>query len=275
MNENYKADDILSSRRCQSKKKAEHRELNPDLSKESITQAIENQYLDKQYLQALFPSREISKRDVVEINKVLKDENSDRYSELLSLVLEHKDILNQKECPDLITYLRAMKYVGHITIGKSFYEAYVAAHSDIKDIQAMYLSDSDALKETLKKKAMLYSKSKLVMQITKALDYPLHLVYAGYRHQAIETLRREMNKAPLPRDRIQAADRLLAHLAPTLESTTNILNVNINKDGEKNILETYREAMMKFVTEKKELLESNTTIDAKEIINLGAEKDDN
>lgn len=274
MNENFKQDTLLRQRRYRSKQRAEHRELNPDLSKEAITQAIDNQYLDKQYLQALFPTRNISKKDVVEINKVLKDESSERYNELLSLVLEHKDILNQKECPDLITYLRAMKYVGYITMGKSFYEAYVAAHSDIHDIQAMYLSDSDTLKETLKKKAMLYSKSKLVMQITKALDYPLHLVYAGYRHQAIETLRREMNKAPLPRDRIQAADRLLAHLAPTLESTTNILNVNVGSGGEKNILETYREAMMKFVTEKKELLESNKTIDAKEVINLGVKQDD-
>ena len=87
-----------------------------------------------------------------------------------------------------------------------------------------------------------------------------------------------MNKAPLPRDRIQAADRLLAHLAPTLEQTTNILNVNVNTGTEqKNILETYKEAMMKFVEEKKTLLESanknGDVIDVKEVINLGAKNE--
>lgn len=255
-------------------KKLDSKELGKDITRDSVVTAVQEQNLNRQHIQALFPNRKITKQDIKDVNRVLKDDSSERYNELLALVLEHKNILDQKDCPDLITYLRAVKYVGYITMGKTFEEAYLAAHSDVREILLLHLSGEEKKKEQLKQKAMLYSKSKLVMQITKALDYPLHLVYAGYRHQAIETLRREMNKAPLPKDRIQAADRLLAHLAPTLESTTNILNVNVGSGGEKNILETYREAMMKFVTEKKELLESNKTIDAKEVINLGVKQDD-
>lgn len=53
------------------------------------------------------------------------------------------------------------------------------------------------------------------------------------------------------------------------------MNVNTGTD-QKNILETYKEAMMKFVEEKKTLLESanknGEVIDVKEVINLGVNK---
>ena len=245
------------------------KESNDDLKQALVEHSIANQELSQKYLSNLL-GMNVSKQDTADINAIMKD-NEERYNELLSLVLEHKHILKDPSCPDLISYVRAMKYVGYLTMGKNFYDAYVASHSDVKDVQGLIMNGK---REVIENRAKLFGKSKLVLKITQALDAPLCWLYAGFRHQAIDRLREEMNKAPLPRDRIQAADRLLAHLAPTLEQTTNILNVNVNTGTEqKNILETYKEAMMKFVEEKKTLLESanknGEVIDVKEVINLG------
>ena len=273
MNNNYKQDPTLSTRRTKAYKKPEVRELDDSVTENSVVTAIQEQYLDKQHLQALFPNKVLTKEDIDDVNSVLKDESSERYNELLSLVLEHKNILDQPECPDLITYLRAVKYVGYITMGKTFQEAYLAAHSNVEKIISLHLSGNEKDKEKLKQKAMLYSKSKLVMQITKALDYPLHLVYAGYRHQAIEALRREMNKAPLPRDRINAADRLLVHLAPTLEAN-NAVQININNGENKSIVDSYKEALETLASRELELIHSKT-LKAKDVMQITVgEKDD-
>jgi hypothetical protein len=249
------------------------KESNDDLKQALVEHSIANQELSQKYLSNLL-GMNVSKQDTADINAIMKD-NEERYNELLSLVLEHKHILKDPSCPDLISYVRAMKYVGYLTMGKSFYDAYVASHSDVKDVQGLIMNGK---REVIENRAKLFGKSKLVLKITQALDAPLCWLYAGFRHQAIDRLREEMNKAPLPRDRIQAADRLLAHLAPTLEQTTNILNVNVNTGTEqKNILETYKEAMLKFVEEKKTLLESanknGDVIDVKEVINLGAKNE--
>ena len=248
------------------------KESNDDLKQALVEHSIAQQELSQKYLSNLL-GMNVSKQDTADINAIMKD-NEERYNELLSLVLEHKHILKDPSCPDLISYVRAMKYVGYLTMGKNFYDAYVASHSDVKDVQGLIMNGK---REVIENRAKLFGKSKLVLKITQALDAPLCWLYAGFRHQAIDRLREEMNKAPLPRDRIQAADRLLAHLAPTLEQTTNILNVNVNTGtDQKNILETYKEAMMKFVEEKKTLLESanknGEVIDVKEVINLGVNK---
>ena len=249
------------------------KESNDDLKQALVEHSIANQELSQKYLSNLL-GMNVSKQDTADINAIMKD-NEERYNELLSLVLEHKHILKDPSCPDLISYVRAMKYVGYLTMGKNFYDAYVASHSDVKDVQGLIMNGK---REVIENRAKLFGKSKLVLKITQALDAPLCWLYAGFRHQAIDRLREEMNKAPLPRDRIQAADRLLAHLAPTLEQTTNILNVNVNTGTEqKNILETYKEAMLKFVEEKKTLLESanknGEVIDVKEVINLGVKNE--
>ena len=248
------------------------KESNNDFKQALVEHSIAQQELSQKYLSNLL-GMNVSKQDTADINAIMKD-NEERYNELLSLVLEHKHILKDPSCPDLISYVRAMKYVGYLTMGKNFYDAYVASHSDVKDVQGLIMNGK---REVIENRAKLFGKSKLVLKITQALDAPLCWLYAGFRHQAIDRLREEMNKAPLPRDRIQAADRLLAHLAPTLEQTTNILNVNVNTGtDQKNILETYKEAMMKFVEEKKTLLESanknGEVIDVKEVINLGVNK---
>ena len=248
------------------------KESNNDFKQALVEHSIAQQELSQKYLSNLL-GMNVSKQDTADINAIMKD-NEERYNELLSLVLEHKHILKDPSCPDLISYVRAMKYVGYLTMGKTFYDAYVASHSDVKDVQGLIMNGK---REVIENRAKLFGKSKLVLKITQALDAPLCWLYAGFRHQAIDRLREEMNKAPLPRDRIQAADRLLAHLAPTLEQTTNILNVNVNTGtDQKNILETYKEAMMKFVEEKKTLLESanknGEVIDVKEVINLGVNK---
>ena len=243
------------------------KESNDDLKQALVEHSIANQELSQKYLSNLL-GMNVSKQDTADINAIMKD-NEERYNELLSLVLEHKHILKDPSCPDLISYVRAMKYVGYLTMGKNFYDAYVASHSDVKDVQGLIMNGK---REVIENRAKLFGKSKLVLKITQALDAPLCWLYAGFRHQAIDRLREEMNKAPLPRDRIQAADRLLAHLAPQLEQVTNITNVNVEGNVTTNVVDAYQDALSLFASEKLKLLDKarkeGVTVDVNELVNL-------
>lgn len=246
--------------------------------KSRTSREIRQETLSLEHLRNIFHKSEINQDDVDEINQVLRCGSSDRYEELLSLVIEHRHILETKDCPSVKAYCEALKFITYINSGSELTEAYIKAKCHNRDVCIDVMnSDSPASREELKRLAMIYAKSKLVIRLQASLDYPLHLLFAGYKYQAIEALRKEMNKAPLPKDRIQAADRLLTHLQPQIEQTNNIMINHFGTKEEKNIIETYREALSKFADDKHLLLEQNKdsrVVDLDAIINLDIERQD-
>lgn len=243
------------------------------LNRNGIIEKMDAQYLPKKYLTKIFDNIEISQEEAEEINKMLECNSQEAYQELLSVALEHKEILRYDFCPDIISYIKALKFISYINIGKTFVEAYVSANGANKEIMAMYLDNRKESKEKLKANALLYAKSKLVIKLQQALDYPIHLHFSGHRFEAVEVLHKEMKTAPLPKDRIQAADRLLAHLTPIMEQNNNLVINNINT-GEKNIVDAYKEALETFANSKINLLKDNTTLDAKEVLNLTVKEEE-
>lgn len=242
-----------------------------ELTRNGIVEKMDAQYLPKKYLKKIFDNINISQEECEEINKMLECNSQEAYQELLSIALEHKEILRYDFCPDIISYIKALKFISYINIGKSFVEAYVSANGANKEIMAMYLDNGKESKEKLKASALLYAKSKLVIKLQQALDYPIHLHFSGHRFEAVEVLHKEMKEAPLPKDRIQAADRLLAHLTPIMEQNNNLIINNINTD-EKNIVDAYKDALRNFAKDKVSLLEQVRTegkdIDVQALINL-------
>lgn len=242
-----------------------------ELTRNGIVEKMDAQYLPKKYLKQIFDNIDISQEECEEINKMLECNSQEAYQELLAVALEHKEILRYDFCPDIISYIKALKFISYINIGKSFVEAYVSANGANKEIMAMYLDNSKESKERLKANALLYAKSKLVIKLQQALDYPIHLHFSGHRFEAIEVLHKEMKESPLAKDRIQAADRLLAHLTPIMEQNNNLIINNINTN-EKNIVDAYKEALRNFAKEKSLLLEQSKEegkdIDIQALINL-------
>ena len=235
--------------------------------KKSINKMLYRQEIPLENLKGLFPNANIEESDVNDINKVMKFGDKDKYSEFIALCVQHRDILSDPDCSDFISYVEAMKFISYLNVGKRFDEAYALTKSQTdEEIREMMLSDLPSTKDKLKHKASLYSRSKLVVKLKKMLDIPYNLMFANFGYQAIEVLHKEMTEAHLAKDRIQAADRLLAHIEPKLEQMNNI-QVNVNMGETKSIVDSYKEALEALAQQGKEALK-NQTVEAKEILNL-------
>lgn len=243
----------------------ETKSMSPD---KVLDKAIEQEKLDKEHLQNLFPDYTVTDEEVDEVNEVLKVGNSERFSDVLAMMLEHKTILESKDCPSLKAYCEAIKFISYTNAGLEVVDAYVKAKSTNKNIIENSMINTEDAKLELLKEALLFSKTKLVIKLQGMMDYPLHLLFAGYRYQAIAILRKEMNEAKMSRDRINAADKLLIHLQPQLEQIhqTNIL-INNNSQDKESIISTYRNALLDFAKNKRQLIE-NKEGTAEEVINI-------
>ena len=98
-------------------------------------------------------------------------------------------------------------------------------------------------------------------------------MFAGYGYQAIEVLHKEMKEASLAKDRIQAADRLLAHIEPKLEQMNNI-QVNVNTGESKSIVDSYKEALLDFTKQQLDLIKQDKE-NVKQIINVTPKGEEN
>lgn len=242
---------------------------------------LNNQDLTLSSLKLLFPDIHFNENDVNEINEIIKSENVDSFSELIGLLLEHKDIILGNDVDSLKEYIEAMRFVSYVNSGLDITKAYIKVVSHRKEYQLLNATSKSLFKNEARKNAMIFAKSKIVMKIQSVFDYPLHLVFAGYRYKAIDVLAKEMTNAPLAKDRVTAADRLLHHLTPLMNNT----NININAFGDKatmNILDQYKYALDKFATEKKQFIRDNTknvanrmtALDIEDIINIKVEQND-
>lgn len=221
----------------------------------NVNSYLENENIPKEYLENMF-HQEVTDEEAEELNDIMKFNNSDRYQEFIALALENKSILNDPDCPDLISYIEALKFISYLNIGKKFDEAYALAKCRDKEVMTMQISNLPSQRDELKHRASLYARSKLVLKLQKLLDIPYYIALNGYKFQAYESLYKEMKEASLPRDRIQAADRLLTHLTPTLEQQNNIqINVNTNTES-KSVVESYKEALAQLAKERLKALEN-------------------
>lgn len=215
-------------------------------------------------IQTLFPARNITQDDLDLIAEAINDSNEQLF---LGSLIQFKDTITNSPytLKDLICALRFTSYVSG---GLDFVNAFKKAFAFDEKIQQLILENKS---KTLRTMANQYAKNKLVLQILKELDYPLDLLYAGYRHQAVEALRNEMLEAKSSRDRINAADKLLEHLKPNLEQ--NIM-ISFGEKKAKTPIDIYQEALKELANQQLRLIE-NKEIEVKEIINVDIIQEEN
>ena len=199
---------------------------------------------------------------------ILSDENENTRHNLVGTLLEYRNLLEHTKNKSLSELLMGIKYVSYIHSGENVLEAYCKSHSFYKHIQEYMLGTLDKqekqkLKEALEREATIYSKSQFILKLTNTLDFPLHLLYNGYRYQAIESLRKDMMNSPRAQDRITAADKLLTHLNPNVTQTN--VNIRIGEDS-KSLIDTYQEALAMLANKKLEMIDSGKNL--KEVTNL-------
>lgn len=226
--------------------------------------------ISKLALERLF-GKKISSKEYKGVLDILDNENENSRKNLVGSLLEYKNLLEFSKNKSISDLLIALKYVSYIHAGDTIIDSYCKAHSRDKLIQDYmeqklihYGSEkTKQLEEIIKREAITYSKSQFIIKVTNALDFPLHLLYNGYRYQAIEILRKNMLNAPKAQDQINAADKLLSHLNPNI----NQPNVNIHLgESTKSIIDTYQEALAMLATKKLEMIDKGENL--KDVANL-------
>lgn len=223
--------------------------------------------LTKTQLRNLFPNYKLTNEEFTFIDNMLKSETPESMNQLLSHIVEFRDIISLDYCPTISHFIICLKYVSYVSLGDDIVKAYCKSHSYSKLVQDYNLNDKSDLYEEIKRLAMQYAKSKLVIQITKASDYPLHLIFTGYKYKAVERLHKEMMNAPLPKDRIEAAKALLTHLDAPQQNNTFIINDN----RQQAFINDYRNALDEFANKQLELIKSGASIS--DVVNLKVEND--
>lgn len=192
------------------------------------------------------------------INKTVNDEGFDAERFIDSLITYQDALMGENV--SLIDYVNAIKFCSFLEIyeGNST-KAYAETFRERDFVKDKVNCPTDSREyKILAGAASRYRKMPLVVNILTQAEVPLYLMFQGYRYKAVSVLVREMEKANLSRDRINAADKLLTHLKPP-ENYKIELDVGIKTD---NIVNQY-EAMLKGMVEKqKELLLAGERVEA-------------
>ena len=149
-------------------------------------------------------------------------------------------------------YINAIRFCGCLESSQgNATDAYIKAFSHrnfVKDRMGLPV-DSIEFK-ALASAASRYRKSPTVIKILAQSEVPLYLMFQGYRYKAVEVLADRMMNARLDRDKINAADKLLFHLKPPEE-----VKIELGLDDKaNNIVEQYKEAIMKLTRSQKDLI---------------------
>lgn len=133
--------------------------------------------------------------------------------------------IRKKKSSSVIEYVNAVKYVALIESRVSKFNAYTRVF-DYREIVKYGLRDGKGSDnwDKLVKSSNRYANNPLVVEIMKASDTPLSILYQGTRHTAVEVLEDEMLNASSSRDRIEAAKTILkeipAHIQEKVEDSS-------------------------------------------------------
>ena len=122
-------------------------------------------------LNNLFPSYNLDSEEYKFIQDMLKSETPESLSELISHLVEFRDIINMDYCKSISHFIIALKYVSYVSIGDDIIKAYCKSHSYSKLVQDYNLNNKLECQEEIKRLAMAFAKSKLVIHLTKVSDY--------------------------------------------------------------------------------------------------------
>ena len=172
--------------------------------------------LDKKYLAKKFKKKEtnISDETVDMINAACNDPQF-MPGEFLESILTYQNVMKETGA-SMKEYVRALKFCSIYEInGGNARDAFIRGRADdafIKKHQYDKPGTSGYL--MIAQAAVRYRKTPLIQKIMTQAQMPLYLMFQGLRYKAVEVLANEMVEAAYAKDRINAADKLLAHVKP-------------------------------------------------------------
>jgi len=205
-----------------------------------------------QELVELFPNKKktINEKTVELVNEAQSNPEFNGVPFIKSMV-QFRGVMEGNEC-SLVEYINALKFCAFLESSEdSYVEAYKKTFYDREFVKKRANLDTDSVQyKELTSAASRYRRSKLVVDILTQADVPLYLMFQGFRHQAVMLLADRMMNSKLDKDKINAADRLLVHVAPPANMKIE-MDVGVKRNS---IIDDYEVAMAKMVEKQRELI---------------------
>ena len=171
-------------------------------------------------------------QDLVDLINESQNDPEFNGAELVDTMVTYQNVM-QKNSGSVVQYLDAIKFCAYLESEEdNFTEAYKRTfHKRDFVIQRMEAkTDSPEYKE-LTSAAARFRRTPMVKDILTQSDMPLHLMFGGSRFKAVAVLAHEMENADYAKDRINAADKLLANVKPP-ENMQIELGIGISAEGQ-------------------------------------------
>lgn len=189
-------------------------------------------------LVSTFPHKKstINQQTVDLINTAVDDVTFDGYSFENSLI-EYRKVMDRRS-GSISDYINAVKFVAYLESGYTDIDAYRSAfaHRDLVK-KSMGKKSTEPEYTNVLTSANRFKRSPMVVDIMTLSDVPMSIIHQGYRNEAVGVLRDEMFNARLPKDRIDAADKLLKN-TPQAERTMSQIDIGFSEDAQSQIDKT-------------------------------------
>lgn len=223
--------------------------------------------ITKEELLSKLPEKKNTITDEV-VEMINKANNDPAFSpgEFIEKMIDYKDVMLGTG-GSIKSYINALKFCAFLESEDSAVEAYKKARADDDYVK----SKRDAAPGTSDYNALSYvasryrKENKMVRQILAQSDMPLYLIFQKQRYKAVQRLADEMDNAPLAKDRIAAAEKLLTHVKPPENQQ---IELSIGMDTEtKSVQQSLNEQLMVLASNQKKLLDQG--VDIKDVQRLG------
>ena len=207
-------------------------------------------------LQCAMPAKKnLVTQEIVDIINKVQEEPEFQGETLLQTMVTYQNVLQTAKV-GIKEYISAIRFCAYlISMDDNYTEAYKRTFFDRKFVKdRIGLDTNDPRYGELTSAASRYRRSKLVVDVLTLSQVPLHILFAGARHQAVEVLTRVMMTAKYDRDKIAAADKVLQHTASL--ATKIDLDINVK---ESTAVQNLSEQLARVAATQKILLESGTS----------------
>ena len=207
-------------------------------------------------LQCAMPAKKnVVTQEIVDIINKVQEEPEFQGETLLQTMVTYQNVLQNAKV-GIKEYISAIRFCAYlISMDDNYTEAYKRTFFDRKFVKdRVNLDTSDPRYGELTSAASRYRRSKLVVDVLTLSQVPLHILFAGARHQAVEVLTRVMMTAKYDRDKIAAADKVLQHTASL--ATKIDLDINVK---ESSAVQSLSEQLARVAATQKILLETGTS----------------
>lgn len=218
-------------------------------------------------LQKTFPKKKnsIGEKTVELINATLSDPEFNG-TDLIQTLHTFENVMYNNSAA-MEEYVNAVRFCAYLeTNGDNIIDAYKKTFY-FRDFVKNGLDKSFDTPEymAIQAAASRYRKNKVVVDILAMADVPLYLLFQGHRYKAVEVLASEMMSAPLAKDRIAAAEKLLTHVKPP-ENSKLELNIGMSASA-MDVASSLNDQLTKLAEQQKALLAQGHNI--KDVQRLG------